>query len=377
MPDQFTTTLQHDFLDAARQRTDPAADAALAALVDRAGKSEAKRLFDMLIRQIDLPIDLLPLEITGFIQQHRSLPNWADHHQIKVAQELFVDHGPKLLLFLYYKSLPILYACANGAKVLIHTGRLSQQQDSLKVFSRRIAETGQFLINVMEEGSFGPAGKAIDTTLKIRLIHAAIRQFIPAEHWDAAAWGKPINQEDMAITLMTFSVCLTDALLDIGIEEPLSHQEAFLHCWNVIGHLLGLESAFLPPDIASARKLLNTIQERQSAASPEGQQLTQALITFAEQTLPSKHFKSAPRVLIPFLIGEEQAKLLAVNSNTGCLMPLLPDVLSSLFQWGEKLEDRSEPMRLIMDKLSKELVKKMVDYFNEEKGVHFRVPESW
>ena len=370
-------TIDNDFLDAARQRTDPAADAALSALVQRAGQQEARKLFDSLVRQIDLPVNQLPEEIANFVREHRQLPAWADLLQIQIAQELFVDHGPKFLLFLYYKSLPTLYACANGAKVLVHTGRLTQQQDSLKIFSRRIAETGQFLINVMEEGSFGPSGKAIDTTLKIRLIHAAIRQFIPAEHWDASAWGQPINQEDMAITLMTFSVALTDALEDIGINEPRRRQEAFLHVWKIIGHLLGLEKELLPADISSARILLNKILKRQAAPSAEGRQLTQALITFAEQTLPSERIKSAPRALIPFLVGDKQARLLGVNTNTGCLMPLLPDLLSSLFQWGEKLEDQSQPIHLIVNRLSKELVGKMVGYFNEEKGVNFRVPDSW
>ena len=370
-------SLSQEFLDAARQRTDPPADQAIATLVQRAGKPSAKQLFDTLIRQIDLPIDQLPPEIVAFIQAHRQLPNWIDYRKIQLAQDLFVDHGPKFLLFLYYKSLPILYACAHGAKVLVHTGRLSQQQDTLKVFSRRIAETGQFLINVMEEGSFDPTGQAIDTTLKIRLIHAAIRHFIPAGHWDAENWGKPINQEDMAITLMTFSVSLTDALQDMGIDEPRDRQEAFLHCWKVVGFLLGIEPELLPQKTADARSLLNVILKRQAAASPEGQQLTKALITFAEQTLPSQRFKSVPSVLIPFLIGEDLAKLLAVKPNQGCLMPLLPDVLSTFFQWGEKLEDRSQPLHFIIDELSKELVGKMVNFFNEEKGVHFRVPKEW
>ncbi len=376
MSGNFSTVLQDDFLDAARQRSDPPADAALSALIQRIGKEAARELFDTLIRQIELSMDTLPPEIVDFVNQHRQLPDWADEEKIRAGQDLFVDHGPKFLLFLYYKSLPILYSCAHGAKVLIHTGRLTQK-DALRIFSRRIAETGQFLINVMEGGSFDAKGLAIDTTLKIRLIHAAIRQFIPEEHWNAATWGQPINQEDMAITLMTFSVALTDALSTVGIEEPPERQEAFLHCWNIIGHLLGLEADFLPPDISSARQLLNTIQERQAAASPEGQQLTQALISFAEQVLPSERFKSAPRILIPFFIGEEQADLLGVNQNVGCLMRLLPAALKSLFKLGEKLEDQSLPIHILFDKISVELVEKMVGYFNAEKRQHFRVPEGW
>lgn len=42
----------------------------------------------------------------------------------------------------------------------------------------------------------------VESALKIRLVHASVRRFIPPADWDAAGLGEPVNQEDMAMTLM-------------------------------------------------------------------------------------------------------------------------------------------------------------------------------
>ena len=152
-PENFQQQLSNSFFDTARQRCDREGDEVLNTLIAEQGKKEALRLFDLLIQNIELPLTKLPEEIRQFITNHRQLPDWADARQIRLAQELFADHGPKFLLFLFYKSLPILYACKNGAQVLVQTGRLAHQSDSLAVFNRRIAETGQFLINICPSGS--------------------------------------------------------------------------------------------------------------------------------------------------------------------------------------------------------------------------------
>ena len=159
----------------------------------------------------------MPSATKDFLAATNVLPAWTDWNKVKLANDLFLDHGPKFLVFLYYRSLPILYSCANGAKVLVQTGRLSHQNDGHKIFARCIAETGQFMLEVMKPDSLKQGGTGIQAIQKIRLIHAAIRTFTPEEKWDATVLGVPINQEDLAITLMTFSVVMIDALERFGI----------------------------------------------------------------------------------------------------------------------------------------------------------------
>jgi mpaB/rubber oxygenase-like protein len=372
MPD---TKYTDQLLDSKRLIADSEADAVIAQLIAEKGKGEAKKLFDTLIREITLPVEKLPKVVRDFIESSSKLPHWIDKEKIQMAHDLFLDHGPKFLIFLYYKSLPILYSCANGAEVLVQTGRLVHQQNTQQ-FTRRIAETGQFLIDVMNTGSLLETKKGIEVSIKVRLIHAAIRSFIPAEKWDEQVLGKPINQEDLAITLMTFSIAILDGLDQFGIEEEEDKKEAYLHFWNVIGYFLGIDKDILPDNIIEARFLLQKIIDRQSAPSEQGQLLTRGLLEFAHLLMPSKLLKNSPEVLMQFMLGEKLSNMLKIEAPLGCLVSWLPDFLKKIFGLTERLEDRAEPLRFLLDEISKTLAFRMVEYFDTYKNRNFEIPNS-
>ncbi len=358
-----------------RQAADPLADEAVAQLVEAEGPGEARRLFDLLIRRIEMPLDELPAALRPYWAATRELPYWVDWQQVEMAHALFRDHGPKFLLFLYYKSLPLLYCCKNGAEVLVQTSRLAHDKKDITIFTRRIAETGQFLMDVMTPGGLAPGGLGVQSIQKVRLIHAAIRHFISAAHWDTARLGVPINQEDLAVTLMTFSVAVTDGLGQFAITEPAARLEAYLHCWKGVGALLGVDERLLPAGLDDARALLEAILKRQAAASEAGQLLAQALVAFAEQTLPAERMDDAPRSLIRYLIGTQRAQMLGITPPAGCLPAAAPLVLKSLFRAGERLEDKvQEPLSVFIDWFSTRMARQMVGYFDTYKQRHFEVP---
>jgi hypothetical protein len=371
------TTWTNEFLDQKRLEADPLADDVLAAIVAEKGREGARALFDALIRNVDMPLDAFPTSVQTYLQQTNQLPDWADPQKVERAHALFLDHGPKLLLFLYYKSLPILYACANGAEVLVRTSRLTRRDQAVAIFTRRIAETGQFLMDVMTKGELRPGGKGIHSIQKVRLIHASIRHFLAGDDWEVQKLGQPINQEDMAITLMTFSVALMEGLEQFGIAVSSEDQEAFLHTWAAIGEVLGIQSDLLPATMQEGQFLMQTIMDRQHATSEAGRLLTQALIDFAEKTIPTDYLDSAPTMLMRFLVGEKISKILGLYTPLGCLTAWVPQALAGLFRWGEKLEDKvQQPLPMVIDVISKKAAKAMVGYFDHYKGRPFDIPES-
>ena len=373
-----TTLLDHpEQLAGYRQLSDPLADDAVAALVAEQGPDEARRMFEVLTRNVEWSHESFPASLAGYWDACDRLPETTDWEQIRLANAFFLDHGPKFLVFLYYKSLPLLYTCANGAKVLGRTGRLAHDAQQIQVFTRRIAETGQFLLAVMAPGALQPGGSGIRIIQKVRLIHAAIRHFIGQNDWDAATLGVPVNQEDMALTLMTFSVALTDALEQFGLHEPPERQEAFFHAWSAIGHTLGVSPDLLPAELQQGRQLLECILNRQSAPSEDGQLLTQALLEFARKIMPAD-FKAAPEHLMRHLIGARRAQMLGVSAGPGCLGLGVPLFLRGLFGVGEHLEDRvQEPLHVFIDLFSRQLMHKMVGYFDSYKQQHFAVPAAF
>jgi hypothetical protein len=364
-------------LDELRQVGDPLADEAVGAIIAEKGLDEARHLFDQLIRNIELPKDELPDSLQAFWEATNQLPDWADWERIQLANDFFLDHGHRFLVFLYYKSLPILYSCAKGAEVLIRTGRLAHGSEQLDVFSRRIAETGQFLMNVMAPEALKPGGIGIQAIQKVRLIHAAIRHFVgKSAGWKKEELGVPVNQEDMAITLQTFSSVPLQGIEQLGIVLSAEEKENYYHCWRGIGSLMGVNEELLPATQDEGFRLHQQILDRQGATSAAGHQLTQALLRFAEATIPKTILDDAPEALIRYLVGPDTTQLLGVTPPQGCLSNLFPHALGKFFAWGEKLEDRSLPFSSTMDIVSRQLTLAMVNFFNEYKQTYFRIPES-
>lgn len=364
-----------EFLDAKRQIGDPEADAVIAELVTEQGPKGARQLFDQLITNIEIPIRELPPRLRDYIRSHQQLPAHADWEQVRIATELFIDHGPKFLLFLYYKSLPQLYLNAKGAVVLEKTSRLTHQSSDLKIFARRVAETGQFLLDVMAPNNLMAGGAGIQAIQKVRLIHASVRHFMPPDQWDTIALGVPINQEDLAQTLMTFSISPLDTLGQFNVPEPEERLQAYLTTWKYIGERLGIHTDLLPDDLEDARALLNRIMERQATESEAGKLLTKALIEFAKTVLPTD-FDRAPELLMTHMVGREYAGKLGIATNTGCLGALLPEFIKAYFNWGERLEDKLKgPVNLFIQHLARRTAQAMVNYFDRYKGRNFEIPE--
>ncbi len=104
--------------------------------------------------------------------------------------------------------------------------------------------------------------------------------------WDYQRHGAPINQEDLAYTLLTFGLLLPRGLQHWGVPISQEQQQAFLHLWRLIGHIMGVHEDLLTDDWQEAEALFATIQQRQAGQSEEGMILTDALMDFLADYLP-------------------------------------------------------------------------------------------
>jgi len=172
-------------------------------------------------------------------------------------------------------------------------------------------------------------GEGVRDAQKVRLMHAAVRHLIlsgraaavDAVEWDPA-WGQPINQEDLAGTLLSFSHIPVVALRRMGIEVTPDEAAAYLHAWNVIGHIMGVRPELMPQNEDDATALTAAICRRQWAASDAGQQMTTALIEFAEHTVPGGVFNGVPAALIRFLNDPAVPGALGVDALPVARLPI-------------------------------------------------------
>lgn len=308
-PTQWTDA----FLDSMRQTTDPLADDTVNELFQQNDVEAVNSLMRDLIKNDQIVPDRLPPRIQRYLQESGQFPVWADAEKIKLAEDLFSRHGILICSSLFFSSLPTCYACGKGVQVLHLTARLETDP------KRRIAETGQLILDVMAPGGLSADGSGLRDAQKVRLMHAAIRHLIRNHsRWQPLwnpDWGEPINQEDMAGTLLSFSRLPLNTLTKLGVQVTAAEHEAYNHAWNIVGHLMGLRQELLPATSDLAQELGDTIGRRNYAACPEGKAMTAALLDMMKANMPLKLLKGLPRTLMRYLSGDEVANTIGLPAD--------------------------------------------------------------
>ena len=287
---------------------DPLADAAVSELFDHGGIAAMNELMrNLVVNEYPLP-DSLPPVIRVYLEQSRELPPWANVGQIRAGEQVFWRYGPKLILILTCYALPYCYLGRNGAPVLAMTNRLISNP------TRRIVETAQLVVDVMQAGGLTTSdGRGRLTIQKVRLMHAAIRRLAPqAPDWKAE-FGLPVNQEDLAGTLMSFSSISLAGLEKLDVQLSEADIEAYLHCWNVVGFLLGIQEDLLPANAAAGRGLSEAIAAHQFGPSPSGQMLSASLNQMIAGILPGTVFDRMPDLLNRYFLGDQAAEWLGLK----------------------------------------------------------------
>lgn len=311
----------------------------------------------------------LPAKARAYFVDTEGMPAWADRDRLRRGQQLFTQHGWMMAMGLFCSSLPQAYCAANGALVLSETHGMTRH------FYRRILETAQFLFDICVEGSFDAGGRAIRSAQKVRLMHAAVRHMVLLKgEWDVdvdGGLGVPLNQEDLAGTLMTFSVVLLDALKTCGIDVDADDEAAFLHLWQVAGHFLGVDPDLVPKDVADGRALMQAIRDDQWQASPQGQELVSDLIECVDDFIPGELLDGLPAALIQFLTPPPCSTLLNVQSQ-----PLLQLMIGA----GASLNDllglgsHTDRMQRLVQLFAREVMIGLIDVQREGKHTAFRIP---
>lgn len=288
------------FLDGMREVGDPPADAAIAEIFARGDVAAVNQLLDTLTQNDDLPSADLPTAVRAYLAESAGFPPFAPA-AVAAAQDLFARRGPEILSILGFYALPTAYAARKGVQVLHRTGYLAKRP------FRRVLETVQMVVDVLSPGGLAPDGRGVVTAQKVRLMHAAIRHILthdPAHPWPSEL-GVPINQEDLAGTLMVFSCLVLAGFPRLGIELTATEQESYLEIWTGVGRILGLRAELLPADVAEARELTQRIYQRQIESSPEGRDMLEALLEGYDKLVPSGPLSGAPRSLIHYFLDEE------------------------------------------------------------------------
>jgi hypothetical protein len=362
-----------ELLDGMRRMGDPLADAAVGEVFADGSIQAVNAVMRTLVENDGIVPESLPPVIRDYLSQSAQLPDWADPALIKAGEDIFWKYGATAIASLLCYSLPFCYAGRKGVQVLWLTSRLYTNP------TRRIIETAQMLVDVMKPGGLAPTGDGVCTAQKVRLMHAGVRHQIHAYQGWNPEFGEPINQEDMAGTLISFSWVMVDGLRRLGVPVGDAEAEAYLHCWKVVGHIMGIEPELSPANMAEAGTLAGIIQRRQYAACPEGQELTAALVGMLQQFLPGNLFDSVPAALIRYLFGDSNADLLAVERKPPA--EALVELLRLVDEATGSALDARNPFVKIGELFSRKLIDGIVCVGRGGQRIPFTIPtelkQSW
>jgi hypothetical protein len=359
-------------LEPMRQIGDPLADEVIADVIRKHEIAKVNQIFRSLVENDGIVPDDMPPEVNTYLAQTATMPDWADMALIEQGEEFFSLNWPVIVTLLFCASLPSAYAAWRGAQVLFLTTRLTER------IHRRIFETAQFVLNVMSPGAFTPHGQGIRSVQKVRLMHAAIRHLIEYDprwrsQWDMA-WGVPINQEDLAGTLMTFSTEILVGMARFRIPIRASDEKAYFHAWKVVGHIMGIRPDLLPTDPQDAYDLAETIFQRQRGPSEAGRTLTKALVEFMEQQIPGTLFDDFPATIIRHAVDKDVADMLQVpRSNWTLLLLNFEETVARVF-------DRFLPgdfrRSRILERCSDAMVQEIINMERGGQRTRFTIPAS-
>lgn len=287
--------------------------------------------------------------LRDYLAQGSLLPDWADAAKVARAEALFMAEGPLSCTLLFCASLPQCYVLPYLARVLQISGQLDAHTES------RVRKTASMVFPVMMKGGLmDPQGSGVAQVLKVRLVHATIRHLIlrgdpslirgtvPAgaaagsqtgmqqammnHGWDVTAGGLPCNQVDLAYTLLTFSYIFLKGMRTLGLGLQREDEEAYLHTWNVMGHVLGVRPELMAHTMDEATALFDSMQAwgRAHSVSPDVRPaLGRALMNVMARSIRAPFVRRIPVPMTQWLIGSQASHDTGVDLHVPWLTRLL------------------------------------------------------
>jgi hypothetical protein len=288
-----------------------------------------------------LPPDMAAA-LEDYVAQARVLPDWADPAAIGRAEALFMNMSMASCTLLFCASLPQCYVIPDLADVLHAAGQLERHTDY------RVRATAAMIFPVMMRGGLTTLdGGGVAQAIKVRLIHAMIRhlvlrgdvadalvaprrvprllahgrtmpQVLYAHGWDVDRGGLPCNQQELGYTLLTFNYVFLQGLRRLGLGLEKDDEAAYLHTWNVLGCVLGIERAQMTDTMDDAARVFADIQARArgQARNPDPRPpLAAALVATMQRYIPPRPLKAFPVLLTRHLIGKEASRDLGLDGH--------------------------------------------------------------
>jgi len=294
------------FLNQKRKVADAVADQVANRIFGEANAREILATIATISKNGNSLPETLPEYLKEYFTCTSILPDWASNRHLKMSANFFSSHTQPIMMCLMMLSLPYCYAAGADAEVLLLSQRIGNDT------RKRLTETGQFVFDVMDNDAFEPAGCGIRSIQKVRLMHAVVRFHLQKNGLWNNENGFAINQEAMAGTNLAFSLMILRGLQRQNISNSADQEDAYIHRWNVIGYLLGVNEDLLYDSIKETALLEELIRKRHFKKSKAGLELTAALVNTAKEFFPDQPVDQFLFPIMSHLLGKQVSDILEI-----------------------------------------------------------------
>lgn len=223
----------------------------LVAWMSETGTKQLRPLFDRALADGIASVPEAPEPLRQFFESIEATPDWVDHEALRIGQRALRRGGADGMYIARDVALLGGYQFSGFNQTLLRTGALE------KGSNQRFAETMQWALDVIAAGGLDKFGSGYRSTIRVRFVHAMVRRHVQAlPDWRAEQWGLPVNQTDMAATLVGALIAPTLGGLAMGIVATPAELSSIAHLTRYVGWLMGVQDEWLPRSFRDSVRIL-------------------------------------------------------------------------------------------------------------------------
>lgn len=268
-----------------------------------------------------------------FLESTYAVPAWADFDAMSVGAAMAARYYPHFAFTHSHSALFLTFAAADPARILGRTGRFDRS------IPRRIAESETLFFRVVETEELRPGGEVWEIALRVRLMHAVVRQkLIRSGEWNLSE-SVPINALHTSAGPLLFGTFVLEGLRALGARPTAVEAEAYRLIWRYVTWVLGVPEALLGGTDAEQRALDDAIATTSFDPDDESRRLARACLQGFRLISPLKILpESLHAALTARLLGSERAARMGIVARPwarGAAASIA--ALLSVYAWCERV----------------------------------------
>lgn len=311
----------------------------------------------------------LPGDLRDWMEKARKLPSWADPKKLQDA----VDFTKKKGLYtgaLYGLGSGLLStAIPREARAVYYSKGGADMKD-------RVAKTAKLGYDVGDVFAYKPQGSMIATSVRTRLVHAAVRHLLPqSPGWTRTSGGQtiPISQADMMVTWHSLPTYVMNTLRQWKVPISPAESEGFLHVWQVTAHMLGILDEYIPATWDEANAQSKQVLDPIIDHTPEGAALTDALLGIIAE-VDAGLTEPLINAFSRYIVGDRVGDLIGLDRE-----PVLKPVISAAWPLVVAFRESLIPLPLVPSiawTLEEALRRFVLLFMSEGRPIHLEIPDA-